>query len=337
MAIDRGQAKDEIDVEELLDELTSKIERLRVLYEQYFLGIEKIEPQTPRREVQRKMLDLQQLQLRNTALRYRFNMLNQKFGVYTTYWNRTLRAIENGTYYRDVARVGRIAAQSGEDVPDEVLRALPPRLRERVKKERERLSADKRKSDAAAAARVATDEASDFDSAADKTDPNILPPGMNARGAAVIADDDEHADIDQALDNLFGQAEEAVASVVAKPIARDPRVSTPPPLAKPPSTPPPAARPAPAPPPVAKPAPPTAARPALPPGVDERRAQDLYKKFVQAKKLLGEPTDHIKLEHVVATIAKQAPAIMKQHQAKGVDFEVVIKDDKVILKATPKK
>jgi hypothetical protein len=75
----------------------------------------------------------------------------------------------------------------------------------------------------------------------------------------------------------------------------------------------------------------------MPAGVDEKTARDLHKRFVQAKKLVGEPTDHIKVEHIAATIAKQAPAIMKQHNAKGVDFEVVVKDNKVILKATPKK
>jgi hypothetical protein len=75
----------------------------------------------------------------------------------------------------------------------------------------------------------------------------------------------------------------------------------------------------------------------LPAGIDESAARDLHKKYVQAKRLLGENVDNIKYEHIVATIAKQAPAIMKQHQAKSVEFQVVIKDDKVILKATPKK
>jgi hypothetical protein len=75
----------------------------------------------------------------------------------------------------------------------------------------------------------------------------------------------------------------------------------------------------------------------LPAGIDESAARDLHKKYVQAKRLLGENVDNIKYEHIVATIAKQAPAIMKQHQARSVEFQVVIKDDKVILKATPKK
>ena len=38
-------------IEEVLDDLTSRIERLRVLYEQYFMGIEKLQPSTARAEV----------------------------------------------------------------------------------------------------------------------------------------------------------------------------------------------------------------------------------------------------------------------------------------------
>jgi hypothetical protein len=99
------------------------------------------------------------------------------------------------------------------------------------------------------------------------------------------------------------------------------------------------ARPAATPPPVPRAAtpPPAPAAGNLPPGVDEKTARELHKRFVQAKKLVGENGDQIKYEHIVATLAKQAPTIMKQHNAKGVDFEVVIKENKVILKATPKK
>src|SRR5688572_22281413 len=43
MAIDRGEKEKEPDVEELLSELEHKIDRLKILYEQYFMGIEKIE------------------------------------------------------------------------------------------------------------------------------------------------------------------------------------------------------------------------------------------------------------------------------------------------------
>src|SRR5262249_25735802 len=74
----------EINVEEVLGELENKLDRLKVLYEQYFMGIEKLEPQTQRKEVTRRMLELAQIQIRNTAMRYRYHALNQKFGAYQT-------------------------------------------------------------------------------------------------------------------------------------------------------------------------------------------------------------------------------------------------------------
>src|SRR5215813_7610746 len=127
----------EIDIEEVLGELEHKLERLKILYEQYFMGIEKLEPQTQRKEVTRRMLELAQINIRNTAMRYRYHALNQKFGAYQTYWGRTQREIENGTYYRSIARASREAARKGQDLPDEVMRALPKRLRDRILKDRE--------------------------------------------------------------------------------------------------------------------------------------------------------------------------------------------------------
>jgi hypothetical protein len=39
----------------------------------------------------------------------------------------------------------------------------------------------------------------------------------------------------------------------------------------------------------------------------------------------------------MTTLNKQAPAIMKEHGARGVDFQVVVRGDKVVLKAKPVK
>jgi hypothetical protein len=109
-----------LDIEEQLAELAVKIERVRVLYEQYFMGIEKIEPLVPRKEVQRAMLLLQQIQIRNTGLRFKFNTMLQKWNIYVTHWNRILREIDAGTYVRHVAKAARAAERRGEELPDEL-------------------------------------------------------------------------------------------------------------------------------------------------------------------------------------------------------------------------
>jgi hypothetical protein len=114
------------DLGELLDDLAMRIERVKVLYEQYFMGIEKIEPQVARKDIARNMLVLQQQYIRNTGLRFRFNTMLQKWNIYTTYWNRILREIENGTYTRHIQKAARRAMSEGRELPREI---LPPQQR----------------------------------------------------------------------------------------------------------------------------------------------------------------------------------------------------------------
>jgi len=124
-------------IEELLDALDTALDRVKVLYEQYFLGIQKQPPAYLHTDIERKIRDLTQIQIRNTALRYRFATLQQKYGSYNSYWRRTLRQIENGTYARNLSKVGRQAAKTGAAVPEEILAAMPKRMRDQVVRDRE--------------------------------------------------------------------------------------------------------------------------------------------------------------------------------------------------------
>src|SRR5256885_7923936 len=113
------------------------MDRVKVLYEQYFLGIQKQPPTYLHTDIERKLRDLAQAQIRNTALRYRLATVQQKFGSYNSYWRRTLRQIENGTYGRNLSKIGRQAARSGEAIPEEILAAMPKRMREQVLRDRD--------------------------------------------------------------------------------------------------------------------------------------------------------------------------------------------------------
>lgn len=104
----------------MLNDLGLRIDRLKTLYEQYFMGIERMEPMVARKEVTRTMMTLQQQYIRNTGLRFKFNMMLQKWSSYTTYWNRTLREIENGTYVRHLQKAARAAAEKGRALPAEM-------------------------------------------------------------------------------------------------------------------------------------------------------------------------------------------------------------------------
>ena len=125
------------EVEEMLDNVESLLDRVKVLYEQYFLGIQKQAPAHLHHDIDRKMRDLAQVNIRNTAMRYRLATVQQKFGSYNTYWRRTLRQIENGTYVRSLSRIGRQAARTGDAIPEEILAAMPKRMREQVARDRQ--------------------------------------------------------------------------------------------------------------------------------------------------------------------------------------------------------
>ncbi len=65
--------------------------------------------------------------------------------------------------------------------------------------------------------------------------------------------------------------------------------------------------------------------------------EGLYRKLMNAKKLCGEPTGGLTPDSLAATIDKTAPKVMQEKGCRQVDFTVVIKNDKAVLKAIPKK
>jgi hypothetical protein len=118
---------DQSEVEKLIGELETALDRLRSLYEQYFVGIERIEPAVARKDVDRRLYVLRKEQIRNTALRYRFQMLLQKYNTYQTHWQRVCREIENGTYKRHLVRAQRRFGSTRP--PRRRSSMLPPDLR----------------------------------------------------------------------------------------------------------------------------------------------------------------------------------------------------------------
>jgi len=89
---------------EAVDELDIRLERLRVLMEQYFQGIEKVPPHVVHKDVDRRIWILRREKIRNTGTRFRFQQIIQRYNTFSSYWQRIMREIENGTYKRDVLR-----------------------------------------------------------------------------------------------------------------------------------------------------------------------------------------------------------------------------------------
>ena len=390
-------------IEELLDYLDKALDRVKVLYEQFFLGMQKQPPTQVHTEIERKLRDLQQMQIRNTAQRYRFATLQQKFGSYNTYWRRTLRQIENGTYHRNLAKISRQAAMTGEEVPDEILAAMPKRMREQVLRDRELALARKVRRDETAqvageisdegtnpmpvppsstkvarnGAHILDDSDGDFDldaffAAVTNDDAPRAPPAPPPRASAPARTQPEAVpvDLDDLIDPPISQPAPAprltpVPQRAASPRPGQPNIPPPRPPQAPsqvtrpvpvmpgsstqrvpvpveslsgpfprPQTPPP-----PPPPrttqPIRPPAP-NAPRMGPPPGMTDADVNALYAKYVKAKEAVGEKTGPGAYGKLLQTINAQAPKIMEQYKAKGVDFQVVVKDNQVVIRAKPK-
>jgi len=118
---------DNREFEATLHELDKRVDRLRALYEQYFRGYERIEPIVPRKDVERRLFGLRTLQPRNTASRFRYQQLLQRYTMFTTRWGRLTRQIEEGTHpwvlerlrrrKRRAAPVARVRERDLEEFP----------------------------------------------------------------------------------------------------------------------------------------------------------------------------------------------------------------------------
>src|SRR5712672_2771061 len=98
-----------------LDQLDEAMTGLQVLYEKFFLGIDRRPPDAQRRQVSEKMRLLKTTQVKNTALKFRIQTLFAKLISFGRMWDRTLREIEEGTYKRDVFKAKlRDARRGGE-------------------------------------------------------------------------------------------------------------------------------------------------------------------------------------------------------------------------------
>jgi hypothetical protein len=95
--------------EELEEELTA----LKVTYEQYFLGNERLPPARAHEDLKKRLNKLKTGLVRNTAAKFRIASLYNKFLTYERLWQRSLQEIENGTYKRDLFKAKRRAQRTG--------------------------------------------------------------------------------------------------------------------------------------------------------------------------------------------------------------------------------
>jgi hypothetical protein len=110
---------------EELNDLDEGISMLQVLYEKYFLGIDRKPPDQERKRISEKARELRTRSIRNTALKFKVNTLFAKLISFERMWDRTLREIEEGTYTRDVFKAKLRAGDRDEPRTGPVKPAVP--------------------------------------------------------------------------------------------------------------------------------------------------------------------------------------------------------------------
>jgi hypothetical protein len=74
----------------------------------------------------------------------------------------------------------------------------------------------------------------------------------------------------------------------------------------------------------------------LPSGMSEAQLRALHSAYVEAKRRCHEDVSRVSYEALANTLAKQVPELMARYKASTIEFKVVIKDGRVILKAVPR-
>ncbi|WP_395813999.1 MXAN_5187 C-terminal domain-containing protein [Archangium minus] len=293
------------------DAIEADLAALKVTYEQYFLGMERVPPTRQYEDLKKRVERLKTSFVRNTAAKFRVQSIHGKFVTYERLWQRTLQEIENGTYKRDLVKAKR-----------------------RVEKQKK--------------------------------------PDAKARSQEVVELPDEDFDVQEVSEPVPFRGVPSVAPLVpsvaplvpsVKPLVPSVAPVTPPRGTGVPSIPsvaplvpavaPVVPRVAPAIPPVAPAVPPvapvaarspTAPKPAAPrppaasgpTQLSDDNLKSVYNAYVAAKRRNNEDTSKMSYDSIAASLRKQVPELMKQHGAKSVEFKVVIKDGKAVLKAVPK-
>jgi hypothetical protein len=329
---------EQTEIEVLVGEAENRVERLRSLYDQYFMGIERIEPQIARKDVERRIQILRRTQIRNTALRFRFQNVLLRYNTFAAHWMRICRQIEEGTYKHHLRKAKdrfdpHAAAREARDARKK-LGALefgdtePPgpgsvgfELNDGV------------------------DVDVDFEDGADAPDvraalrPQPVPSGIAAPGVGARPPVPEKG-------ATPGKPPPIPGRTAAPPLPPNrPAGAPPPPLVKPGApavvarphpaaapAPTGAAKPVPTPAAVARPAP-TAAKPAASsPAVSDERVRQIYSRYVESRRSLGESTASITMDSMARSLRDSSEKLRQKHAGKNVDFEVQVKDGKTVLK-----
>ena len=314
-----------------LKDLEKSLDRLRSLYEQWFQGIERVPPSRQHERFDRQLRELRRNQPRNTALRFRFQTLFQRYTVLKTHWSRIARQIEEGTYRRVLQRAQR--------------RRTPRKERIELAKNAIEVDIDLDSIDFDAEIASALDAISTTSTPEQSSTSTSSDSAKKTNAAKVSATfgrpKDERKRPPLQSIQKHDQKEEKKTAIrsQAAPTASRTKMAPkgPPPPPKPIS----GARSSPKPPPpprvrASKPKKKEPVRSKTSEAVGEREMRAIYDRYIQARKQNNERTDNVKFDTLRKQISKMVPKLREKHKGKKIDFEVVVKNGRVGLKPTTK-
>ena len=286
------------------DAIEADLAALKVTYEQYFLGMERTPPTRTYEELKKRVERLKNSFVRNTGAKFRVQAVAAKFVSYERLWQRTLQEIENGTYKRDMFKAKRKAQTAPDKARSSQNKVVD--LTEEADFEVVEESSSKAKGAVPSVAPmvppVPSVEPVPFRGVVPSVAP-LVPPvapvsGTPARGTGLPS-----------IAPLVPPVAPAIAPVAARPPGTGPRPAVP--AVRPPSA-------------------------GSASDLSDDKLKTVYDAYVAAKRRNKEDTSKMSYDNIAASLRKQVPELMKQHGAKAVEFKVVIKDGKAVLKAVPK-
>jgi hypothetical protein len=66
--------------------------------------------------------------------------------------------------------------------------------------------------------------------------------------------------------------------------------------------------------------------------LEEKRLRQIYAKYIETKRTVNEPTAGITFEKLAESLRAQAAKLRAAHPSKSVDYEVVVKNGKTLLR-----
>jgi hypothetical protein len=131
-----------MDVRSELDHLDQEIETLRIQYEQFFTGTLPFSPDKLHANVKRRLRKLLRAPFKNSEMSFKLKTLEGRYNTLHTYWQRVLRAREDGTYVKDVFKSNMRErfkledefSQTAEGAADKALKHLFSSYRDAVQK-----------------------------------------------------------------------------------------------------------------------------------------------------------------------------------------------------------